>query len=457
MKAHIEFYGSISYVSGLQPEAFSRLRASIFYYDSAILYRTKNNYNAAKVFMIQPDGSFPSGLLKRIILWCENTSTPYDIHDNRYKPRTGYIRFPQLCPEPEAYIDQRTVVDRLVADPWGHGVSVVPTGVGKSRIIKDIIQRLGVKTVVVPPSKNLKNQIFNYLQACFGDMVGFYDKRLGCTKPVTIMNIDAFQSANPAHFRDIDLIQADEFHHAGASGYRNADRTHWDKIYYKFGHTATFFRNNPADQVLLESVLSTELFKMTPIEAMQKKYIVPVQPIMDTVQNLELEEPKKYNLAYDMFIAENLERNGKVCTFAEKMKNMRVPTLILVKKVEHGRHLQDKIYGSVFINGQDEDSEYNMDVVDGFNAGKFDTIIGTSVIGEGVDTKRAGAVILANGEKARSRIWQNIGRVVRNFPGKSVGYALDFNDRRSKFMTGHSKERRKIYSEDFGRDPIILD
>ena len=235
------------------------------------------------------------------------------------------------------------------------------------------------------------------------------------------------------------------------------DAKQWDKIYYKFGFTATNFRNNPDDQILLETVLSTELFTMTPIQAMQKKYIVPIQAIQQTIYNEDLQETGKYHDDYDLFMMGNLERNGHFIRFANKMKDMKIPTLLLVKRVEHGRYLQSMISDSVFINGQEEGSEFNASMVDEFNALKFPTLIGTSVVGEGVDTKAAGAVGLANGEKARSRIWQNIGRVVRNFPNKQVGFVFDTFDMRSKFMKRHSKERAKIYKNDFGREATVLD
>ena len=455
--ALIEFYSSTSFISGLPREAFLRLRESIFYYDGAILYKTKN-YALARRYLIEMDGSFPSGLLKRVMAHLDSTRETYQVRDNRYRPRPGYIRFPQLIPEPRAYIDQQLAVDKCKADPWGHGIVVMPTGVGKSRVIKDTIQQFGVKTLVVPPSKTLKTQIHDYLTACFGsDMVEMYDKRKGCRKPVTILNIDGFGGIPPEALQGVDMVLSDEFHHSGARGYRDTNKTHWDKVFYKFGYTATNFRNDPADQVLLESVLSVELFSMTPIQAMEKKYIVPIQPIMQTVYNHEMKCISKYADAYDAFVVENLERNGHVCTFAEKMKNMRIPTLILVKRVEHGRWLQSAIQHSYFLNGQDEDSHLNMDKVEAFNRLEIPVLIGTSVIGEGVDTKSAGAVILANGEKARSRVWQNIGRVVRLFPNKSVGYVFDFADKVSKFMKNHSKERRKIYINDFGREPKLLE
>ena len=53
-------------------------------------------------------------------------------------------------------------------------------------------------------------------------------------------------------------------------------------------------------------------------------------------------------------------------------------------------------------------------------------MIGTSVIGEGIDTKPAGAVILGNGEKAESKVMQNIGRVVRKYKDQKKGFVFDY-------------------------------
>jgi DNA repair protein RadD len=426
------------------------------YIDQGIFYSTRN-YHAARKYLLTPAGSFPTGLLEKVIKHLQSESIPYETVDLRVKPASGNLGLATRVKEPAAYKEQHAAVDACLNDPEGRGIIVMPTGVGKTRVIKDLIQRLDTKLLVVPPSANLKRQIHDYLKDCFGARaVGYFDKADGCKKHITIGNIDGLESAKKHHFKGVGAVIIDEFHHSAAATYRIVNENLWDDVYYKFGFTATDYRNNPMDQILLESVLHRRLFMMTPVEAIQRGYIVPVQPLIYNVNNFELDDTQNYATCYKRFIVENEERNLKIVDIAKRMIGNKVPTLVLVKQVPHGRGLAEAIPGAVFVNGQDNDSQWNMEMVKAFNNLEVPCLVGTSVIGEGVDTKAAGCVILASGEKAKSRIMQNVGRVVRCFPNKNIGYVVDFFDRNSKIMEKHSQERYNIYMNEFGSRPHIF-
>ena len=74
-------------------------------------------------------------------------------------------------------------------------------------------------------------------------------------------------------------------------------------------------------------------------------------------------------------------------------------------------------------------------------------LIGTSVIGEGVDLPCAANLIMAGGGKARSQVIQNIGRVLRIMDGKEEATVYDFTDRDGGFLAEHSEERSLIYED----------
>lgn len=439
------------------PNQFRKPLAMLLsYLDQGIMYATKNAW-AARKYLVDKEGYFPTGLLSRVEKFLVDYAVPYAKLDNRLKPKPANLGLTQRCEEPDAYIEQHFAVMKCATDSEGRGVVVMPTGVGKSRVIKDLILMMDLPTLVVPPSANLKKQTFIYFEECFGKgAVSYYSKNTGFSTPIVVANIDSLESGKAQHFENVGMVLIDEFHHSAAATYRDVNEKLWSNVYYKFGFTATNFRNDPADQILLESVLSKEIYSMTPVEAIEKGYIVPIKPFIYSVENLELEDSSNYQTCYNRFIVENEERNKLIAELATKMIMSRIPTLVLVKQVEHGRKLSEMIQYSVFINGQEEDSTYNMEMVKRFNELKVPCMIGTSVIGEGVDTKSAGCVILANGEKATSRVMQNIGRVVRNFPGKKVGYVFDFYDHGGKFVRNHSNKRFKLYREKFGVEPIFV-
>jgi len=45
---------------------------------------------------------------------------------------------------------------------------------------------------------------------------------------------------------------------------------------------------------------------------------------------------------------------------------------------------------------------------------------------------------------------QNVGRVVRNYPGKKVGFYFDFIDKGQKHLIAQARKRRRIIEEAYG-------
>jgi len=226
--------------------------------------------------------------------------------------------------------------------------------------------------------------------------------------------------------------------------------------------------------------MANELYCMTPIEAMKKNYISKIKYYRETISDIEplidfnnygpfglLPEEQeelwdkkksqyKYHELYKLYISENEERNQKIITQANDLVASKMSTLILVKEIEHGKLLESEIQDCVFVNGQEE-SQFNYNAIEAFNEGHIRSLVGTSVIGEGVDTKGADAVILGNGEKAKTKIMQNIGRVVRLKKGKEFGLVYDYDDTGQKIIKKHSNARKNIVKKWFNEKPIPIE
>lgn len=443
-----------SRVTGLTKHEMARLRTEVSYWDQGKWIRTRNQY-ACRTYLVDLDGHFPTGLLQRVVNFLAKNRINYQIVNNRIVPRQKIKGLSQRISEPSPYPDQLNSVQACL-NSSGRGIVVLPTGVGKTRTMKDLILSLGHRALVVPPSSNLKHQTFEYLDACFGsDYVGFYDRKDG-PKPITVINYHAITNEDPDYFNNFDVVIWDEFHHASNDTIRTADLSHLSNIYYRFAFTATNYRNDPAQEILLNCVLSETLYSMSVKEAIAQKYIVPVCSTFFNLENRGIEPTKKYASDYSKFIDKNDERNERAVQTAGKLLDRRVPTLILVKHVEHGREIARHLPNATFINGKDENAAYNMKVVEDFNQGKIPQLIGTSVIGEGVDTKACGALINLYGGKARSDIMQKTGRVVRNYPGKNLGFYFDFVDNGSKYLIKHSKQRKKIIESEYGLSAMVM-
>lgn len=437
---------SQSRILGLDKTALYKLRTTVCYFNMSLYIRTKNSH-AARVFLIDENGFFPTGLMARVRDFLKSKQLMYQVIDNRVVPTSKLLKLVNMLEEPPMYDEQKECVKLFLENPSGTGE--MPTGIGKSRVIKETILRRARPTLVITPSSNLKQQMFSYLLESFGPkFVGILDKHN--PKPISVTNYHAIESIDPRVFDVFESLIFDEYHNFSNNTARGVDTTHFKNIYYKHGLTATNFKNDENSQIMLECILSQNLYSVSTLEAINKKYIVPIVPVFFNLKNKDLVATGHYGSDVRTFIDTNEERNAIAIDTALRMKAMKVPTLVLVEHVAHGRLLADSLPGFVFLNGQDESAEYNMAMIKKFNAGEIEGLVGTSVIGEGVDTKACGAIINCSGGKARSELLQKVGRAIRKFPGKVVGYYFDFYDNRQKHLVSHSKQRIEIIESTYG-------
>ena len=482
MNTRINIGYSVSSLQNVPKDLFKKIQNNISFYDASKFHIHKKfkkkkdfNWSKARTNLMDYNGQFPTGLTKRVFIECQKLGLNPIILDQRVKPKTNYLKLKTNIEEPTAYIDQKLSSKSLIESPSGRGIIVLPTGVGKSRVMKDTIQQLGINTLIVVPSLHLKFQIFLYLSQCFGDLfVGYFDKN-GNNKPISIANLDSLSKCDPEIFKFFDCVYFDEWHHEACETARDIDTNMFDSIYYKFAQTATNFRNSKNEQILLDCIMANQTYNLSVIDAIKKKYIVPIQPIFHEVGDIERPDkfkPKIYPFCeesndeewdkykdslhykdiYPQWIAYNDERNEKLAKSAFLMAHKnKIPILILVKRIEHGEFFKNSLNGVTFVHGK-LGQKNNHAAVDAFNRGEIPILCGTEVIGEGVDTKEAGAIILGSGEKAKTRVMQNTGRVVRRgsrFP-KDIGFIVDVFDNGHKTTKKHSNIRKRIYQNEFG-------
>lgn len=392
----------------------------------------------AKLYVNLFDGeSFPTGLLPRALKLLEKSDPDVKLIDTRKKPVLKTYKFALKNNFPVLRYYQKEAANELLK--YYRGVVEMPTGTGKTTVIAKMIWDLGVKTLVITPSKNITKMMIKTLEYHFGkSKVQKLDTKSSKTKEINVVNIQALVRLPPELLKDIDAVFIDEFHHAAADTYQLINVQHLKNCYYRIGCTATNFRNDGAD-IALEGVLSEVLYSYSLTQAFKDKVLV--QPEFEIIENDNMYE-YSYKKEYANGIVENTDRNRIISEIALERKGDSI--IILVQQKNHGRYLQDLIPDSIFINGDEKDSFIEKHMED-FKKGKLKVLIGTSVIGEGVDLPRANVLIMAGGGKARSQIMQNIGRVLRLYPGKEYALVFDFTDYGSRYLEPHAEERRSVY------------
>jgi len=83
-------------------------------------------------------------------------------------------------------------------------------------------------------------------------------------------------------------------------------------------------------------------------------------------------------------------------------------------------------------------------------------LLGTSLLGEGVDLPYVDALVYARGEKAEVSLTQNAYRVCTAVPGKREAIIIDFADRHHRMLLDHSEERLEVYYREPTFDVTVL-
>jgi superfamily II DNA or RNA helicase len=72
-------------------------------------------------------------------------------------------------------------------------------------------------------------------------------------------------------------------------------------------------------------------------------------------------------------------------------------------------------------------------------------LLGTTILGEGIDLPTVDALVYARGEKAEVSLTQSIYRTCTAVEGKTHAVVVDFADRHNRKLLKHSQERLEVY------------
>lgn len=397
--------------------------------------------------------TFPTGLLNLTQEALMALNVKYEISEFREPPgMTAILRWMNTPWDPRYY--QKEAITAAIAA--GRGVIESAVGTGKSLMMAYLIKHFSVKSLVIVPSRGLSGQLYNDFSEWFGAAnVELLDaaKIRKTKKPksisiVTVQSLGSLQKSGEfAEFaKHIDGVFVDEVHHAGASTYTGllADLQH---VYYRFGFSGTFMRND-AKTLEMWSFLSNVIYQFPAHRAIQEGYLTPMDVYM---YQMEGRPKKKYQKEYDEHYCGNPQLLQVISEIVSSYKTEQI--LILVNKKDKCGMLVHEYLKSLgidnsYISGDNDKDEIN-NTIKAFNEKQIRVLIGSSVIGEGIDVRSTDHLIMCQGGKSEIAIVQAIGRAIRLFPGKVKAFIHDFKFEGSKYLEKHSLEREQIYLRNF--------
>lgn len=426
---------SFSKIDNVPLDTFKRLREGLSYKADGAFF--SGSFNARR-HLLDRKGVFPTGLLHRVFDWLYNHDIDYELSDVRFKPDKPYVEGVALTLPFKPYLEQLEAVKSCVEHSRGT-ISMV-TGSGKSVTMALLIKELKLRTLIIVPNLNLKNQLTDNFNEYFKSVPkGF----------ITIKNVD-----DPSLLKDTDYdcLIIDEAHHVAAKTYRNLNKRAWKNIYYRFFFTGTPFRSKDEEQMLMESISGNILYSLDYHKAVKMGAIVPVEAYYINVPKKDT-DGLRWTEVYSDLVVHNFSRNKDIATVLSNLELSGSSALCLVKEISHGRILQG-LTGLEFACGKDDNSTQ---LLNKFNEGQT-SIIGTvGVLGEGSDTRPAEWVIIAALGKSKPQFMQMIGRGLRRWNNKESCKVLIFKDTSHKWTLTHFKEQVKILKDEYGIIPVLLE
>jgi len=121
---------------------------------------------------------------------------------------------------------------------------------------------------------------------------------------------------------------------------------------------------------------------------------------------------------------------------------------VLTRRRAHADALADAIPEAKVVKGGE--GALTSNTVQDFVDGKFNVLVGTSVIGEGVDVPRAAALVYAGGGNEGVQMMQSYFRPLTAHEGKRVGLIYDFDDRHHRMLLRQSNARQRSVKDQLG-------
>lgn len=420
---------SESKIEGLSVSQFAEVRDLLSYKISDQQKHFSHTHND-KRYLINKRGEFSSGLLSIVKSYLRGLKNlqQYQVIDKRVLPTsTGLFKLSlPYDPYPEQEVAAETCLLRH------RGIVSAVTGFGKSVTMALLINKLQLKTLIIVPNLELKNQLTKTFTQYFGQLTN-----------ITIENID---SKRLAKLKDFDCLIIDEAHHVAAKTYRDLNKKAWGGVYHRYFFTATPYRSRDEENILLESIAGEIIYEVTYQTATNKNYICPVEAFYIDLPSENLNLVGGYSSVYKKGVVQSHKLNELVAELLQKLHKADLSTLCIIKEIEHGENLVG-LSGAAFANGQSHESR---DLIKWFSSGQLKTLIGThGVVGEGVDLKACEYILVPIPVKSKNLFLQIIGRAVRKYPGKESAKIILFNNQNHGWFKKAFKEQCKILKEEF--------
>lgn len=332
------------------------------------------------------------------------------------------------------------------------GVLVLPTGAGKTVIGMKAIAALHVPTLVVVPTLELVKQWQRELEEKLGIEIGTYSGDAHVLKSVTVATYDtAYLRAEELGNKFLFLI-FDEVHHLPSPGY--ATIAELFVAPYRLGLTATYEREDGRHKEL-ERLVGGKIYEIG-VEKLTGKHLAEytTRKIVTDLNEVERDEYEKHHAVFTEFLKAKhlvlrspgdfqrfvmrtgrdpkarealLARNRARRIALNSRSKLEALSKILAEHAgertiiftEHNSlvHAISKEFLIPAITHTTQKEE-RAEILDRFRTGKYNSIVTSKVLEEGIDVPEASVGVILSGSGSKREYKQRLGRILRKQEGK---------------------------------------
>ena len=336
------------------------------------------------------------------------------------------------------------------------GCIILPTGAGKTVIGIKAIQKVNASTLVVVPTIDLMEQwasnLSKYLLTDTKNPQNFSIGKLGGgeddIQAITVATYDSAYLRASSIGNKFKLIIFDEVHHLPASGYRSIAEQFIAP--QRLGLTATIEREDDLHELIpyltggvVFRLGSQELsdqkhlaeytinrIQVSPTQEEQKEYEINHKKFLTNLRRLGFRVPSMYNLKR-LIMMSNKNKIAREAILARNKAN-EIALNSKAKIDELQKILQQNNNSKTIVFTQNNKMVYDLsnrfliphityktikderrDVLDGFRSGRYNVVVTSRVLDEGVDVPDAELGIIVSGTGSGRELIQRLGRILR--------------------------------------------
>lgn len=403
-----------------------------FYTKERFGYSTWNTPRFIKTLERLPDGIVvPLGFIEKLNEFCQKEQISVEVVDNRII--TKQTRFPSkliLRKDQKQTLQQLLTQDRVILE--------AQPGFGKTMVALALMKKLSQKTLIIVHTNTLLHQwqkrITDYFALSKQDIGIIGDNKWSVGKKVTIASYMTLSRRGVEEINNnFGLIIIDECHHVPANTFSTVVKQLPAKRV--LGLTATTYRKDKLEKLMFLYV-SHQIVKTTTEDTYKNddlNQIVKTNLITRKTQFKANGKLEDFQEACRLVVSDS-DRNNQITDDIISALNTGAKCLVLTERLDHCHTLLDFIrqkakgVQAAIATGVMTKKQRKR-IAKRINQKQFQLLIATGkLIGEGFDWPAVSHLFLAFPFSWKGKLIQYVGRVQRNYEGKTNATIHDYFD-----------------------------